>query len=151
MKEFDVLCRELEEMDGATYTALLAEKAARVLPALAAVSDSGVDGAAMLATFILGAVAADGKLSEEEYLLLSPMLHVFFGDAVDYETCKEAVKEFRPEARALKDGVDMLVDVLGQLSEDLKDDIVLVCLMICAIDGKVSQKEKRWIKQLVRE
>ena len=43
MKEFDVLCRELEEMDGATYTALLAEKAARVLPALAAVSDSGVD------------------------------------------------------------------------------------------------------------
>ena len=42
-----------------------------------------------------------------------------------------------------------MVDILGLLSDELKDDIVIICLMICAIDGKVSLKEKKWIKQLI--
>lgn len=151
MKEFNLLCREFEEMDGATYTALLAEKSAHVLPALAAVTADGMEGASAFAIFILGAIAADGKLSEEEYLLVSPLLKAFFGDAVDYDACKKAVKSMRAETEGLKEIADVMVDVLGLLSEELKDDIVLVCLMICAIDGKVSRKEKQWIKQLVRE
>ncbi len=151
MKEFDLLCREFEEMDGLTYTALLAEKSAHVLPALAAVTADGMEGASAFAIFILGAIAADGKLSEEEYALVSPLLKAFFGDAVDYDACKKAVKSMRAEREGLKEIADVMVDVLGLLSEDLKDDIVLVCLMICAIDGKVSHKEKQWIKQLVRE
>ena len=28
--------------------------------------------------------------------------------------------------------------------------IIIVCLMVCAIDGKISGKEKKWIKQLAR-
>lgn len=37
------------------------------------------------------------------------------------------------------------------LSEELKENIIIVCLLICAVDGKVSPKEKTWIKQLVKE
>ena len=28
--------------------------------------------------------------------------------------------------------------------------LLVVCLLVCAIDGKVSAKEKKWIKQLIR-
>ncbi len=45
--------------------------------------------------------------------------------------------------------MDRMVDVIGLVSPELKDDIVLVCLMVCAVDGKVSAKEKKWIKQLI--
>ena len=43
-----------------------------------------------------------------------------------------------------------MVDILGELDDELKDDIVIVCMMICAIDGKISLKEKNWIKQLIK-
>ncbi len=150
MKAFDELCREFEQLDAVSYTALLAEKSAKILPALRAVTGNGIDGTALFAAFVLGAVAADGKLSEEEYLLCYPLLHAFFGDDVNYDDCKDAAKHLRSESRAFKKSLDEIVDFLGLLSDDLKNEIVLVALMICAIDGKVSPKEKNWIKKLVR-
>ncbi len=150
MKEFDLLCKEFEQMDSETYAALLAEKAATLVPALTLVTEDGLGGIAVFSTFIFGAIAADGRLSEAEYSLVYPLLHAFFGDTVDYETCRLTVRALRPEGRELKKAVDEMADVLAELSENLKNDLILVCLMICAIDGKVSFKEKQWIKQLIR-
>ena len=42
-----------------------------------------------------------------------------------------------------------MVDLIGFADEDLKDEIVLLCLLVCAIDGEVSDEEKAWIKQLI--
>lgn len=150
MKEFDLLCKEFEAMDGETYTVLLAEKAATLVPALSLITADGLGGIAVFSTFIVGAIAADGRLSEEEYALIHPLLYAFFGDNVDYETCKQTVRAMRAETKELKKTVEEMVDILAELSDDLKDDLILVCLMICAIDGKVSLKEKQWIKQLIR-
>ncbi len=150
MREFDLLCKEFEEMDSETYAALLLEKSATLVPALSLISANGLSGIAIFSTFIFGAIAADGRLSEEEYTLVYPLLHAFFGDKIDYESCKKAVKSMRAESKDLKDTANEMVDVLGELSEDLKDDIILVCLMICSIDGKISLKEKQWIKKLIK-
>ncbi len=150
MKDFDLLCKEFEEMDGETYTALLAEKAATLVPALSLITQDGLGGLAVFSAFVFGAIAADGRLSEEEYTLISPLLHAFFGDAIDYEACKKEMRGLHAEAKELKKSVDDMADILGLLSDDLKNDLILVCLMICAIDGKVSFKEKQWIKQLIK-
>ncbi len=150
MKEFDQICKEFETLDVLTYSAVLAAKSAEILPALTAVTGTAEDGASVFALFILGSIAADGKLSEEEYLVLYPLLHTFFGDELNYDDCRKAALALRPESRELKKCVNDMVDLLGQLSDELKSDIILVCLMICAVDGKVSLKEKRWIKQLIK-
>ena len=42
-----------------------------------------------------------------------------------------------------------MVDLIGLFSEDIKADIIVVCMLICAIDGNISAKEKNWIKQLI--
>ena len=151
MKEFDLLCKEFEQMDVLTYSAYLAEKSMTVLPALQTVAENGIDGATIFFTFVMGAIAADGKLAEEEYAIISPLLQSFFGKTVTYEECKKAFKSYKREAKELTQMVDKMVDILGLLSEELKNDIVIICLMICAIDGKVSLKEKKWIKQLIAE
>ena len=150
MKEFQKLCKEFESLNVLEYGAILAAKSAKVLPALSAIAEDGEDGATIFATFVLGAIGADGRLSEEEYGLLYPLLHAFFGDAVNYEACKAAAKMLRPESRALKRALDDMVDVFGILSEDLKEDIVIICMLICAVDGKISLKERNWIKKLIR-
>jgi len=149
MKEFDLLCKEFEQMDLTSYTSYLAEKSLNVLPALEAIAEDGIDGAAIFFSFIMGAIVADGKLAEEEYLIMSPLLKAFFGKTVAYEECKKLFKNYKKETKELKIVVDHMVDVLGLLSDELKNDIVIICLMICAIDGKVSLKEKKWIKQLI--
>lgn len=137
-------------MDILSYVALLGIKSKRILPALIDITQDGETGVEIFASFIIGAIAADGRLSETEYELLSPLLHAFFGEELDYETCKKAFRKMAPEQRELKKSVDEMVDVLGLLSDDLKDDIITVCLLICAVDGKVSLRERNWIKQLIK-
>jgi hypothetical protein len=43
-----------------------------------------------------------------------------------------------------------MVNVLGMISLDLQAEVIGLCLMVCAVDGKISMKEKKWIKQLAR-
>ena len=45
-----------------------------------------------------------------------------------------------------------ILPALNEITEDeidAKEDIITVCLLICAIDGNISAKEKNWIKQLI--
>ena len=151
MNTFKQICKAFEEMDVVSYSVVLAEKAKDILPALHAITGDAVSGVGAFATFIMGAIAADGRLAEEEYAICEPALKLFFGDEVDYETCRKTVLQLSAATRELKKCVDDMVDILGELSDELKSDIILVCLMFCAVDGKVSAKEKRWIKQLIRE
>ena len=150
MREFDKLCKEIEDLDVLSYGAILAEKSVKVLPALSAACGGRLNGAEAFATFILGAIAADGKLSEEEYLICYPLLHAFFGDSVNYDDCRRAALLLKPESRELKKAVKDMLDVFGELSEDLKEDIIVICMLICAVDGKISLKEKSWIKKLLK-
>lgn len=150
MSDFNKLCKEFEEIDVLSYGAMLAAKSVKLIPALSAISEDGLSGLELYATFILGAVASDGKLSEEEYALLYPLLHTFFGDSIDYETARKSVKKLRRESKELLKLIDEMVDVIGQLSEDMKDDIIIVMLLITAIDGKISLREKNWIKKLIK-
>lgn len=151
MKEFNRLCKEFEEMDAGKYGVILDELASRIIPALAVITNDGLRGELIFARFLMGAVVSDGKLSENEYMFMEPTLRRFFGDSVDFEYVKTLIKENKTAGKELKNEVDCMVDTLGLLSEDLKNDIVTVCLMVCAVDGKVSMKEKRWIKQLINE
>lgn len=150
MKDFNNLCKEFEEMDVLSYSVILGKKSLKVIPALSAITDDGLDGVTIFATFVMGAIAADGRLSEEEYILLYPVLYAFFGDSVNYEDCKKAARYLRFESRELKKAVKEMIDVFGQLSDELKEDIIIICMMICAIDGKISLKEKNWIKKLLK-
>lgn len=150
MNDFNRLCKICEELDPVEYGAIIAGKALKIIPALNEITDDPDRTNAMLAAFMLASICADGKLDENEYVLMLPMLHAFFGNGFDFETAKALVKEFRPEGKELKEIVDFIVDILGEVSEELKDDIITVCLLICAVDGKITRKEKNYIKQLIR-
>ncbi len=150
MRDFNSLCKEFEELDVLSYGAILSEKAQSVIPALSAVTGNGLDGISVFLTFVMGAVAADGRLSEEEYLLCYPLLHAFFGDEVNFDDSKKALKRLQPESRELKKALDDMVDIFGLVSDALKEDLIVICMLICSVDGKISFKEKNWIKKLIK-
>ena len=149
MSDFDTLCKKLEQMDSATFADIFAEKSVDVISALTALTADGKDGVTAYLQFILASVAADGVLSKPEYTLLKPLFDRMADKDTTYDEAVEIFKGLgldKPDA--YKDIVDTMVDIIGLVDEDMKDDIVLLCLLVCAIDGEVTKKEKDWIRQL---
>ena len=107
-------------------------------------------GDALFAAFIIASVYADGTLDEAEYALLLPGLIETFGNDFGFEDVKAVIENSKKEGRQLTEFTDALCDYFGLLSEELKDDLVLLSLLVCAVDGKVSKKEKRYLRQLIR-
>ncbi len=151
MFEFNKLCKAVEELDPAVYNQVITEKSAAIIAALSAITESGKDGVTIYFSFILTSIAADGKLDESEYQMLRPMLEKAMGREITYEDAKKTfVEAGLDKPKEYKKVVDQMVDMLGMVSMDLKRDIIIVCMLVCAVDGKISSKEKRWIKQLIR-
>lgn len=143
------MCREAEDIDFETRCAILKCKSQEILPLLSEKSEDGESGADILSTFLFSAMAADGRLSSEEYDLLYPLLSSFLGEKINYTDAKKAVGAMRKENREMKKISEDMVGVLAEFSENLRREIVLVIMMICAADGKISLSEKLWIKKLL--
>ena len=71
-------------------------------------------------------------------------------DDINYEDAKRAFSSLSKEHKELKNMVDDMVDLIGCFSDEMKADIILVAMLICAVDGKISQREKNWIKKLIK-
>ena len=149
MTEFDELCKEAEEIDFETRCAILRGKSEELLSVLSGRSEDGESGADILSTFLFSAMAADGRLSKEEYEILHPLLYSFLGDSINYDDARKAVSAMRKEGWEMKKVSEDMIEVLSEFSEDLRQEIVLVIMMICAADGKISLSERQWIKRLL--
>ena len=150
MGSFNILCEVLERLDDDTYNDLMTEKSMRVIPSLVDITADGLDGVAIYTDFVLCSVAADGKLTEEEYLLIKPILDLTLEMDTGYG---DAQKFFYDNGLGKPDGykksMDAIVDLLGLISPDLKDDIILVCMLVCAVDGELTKEERAWIQTLI--
>ncbi len=149
--DYEELYNKVIEMSMEERKEFLEKNSKIIIPQLNMITKNQISGTSILATFMIGSVVADGKIEEEEYELLYPHLKNFFGEDFDYNTCKEAAKKYRKEREHIKTYVDDLIDILGEISEGLKTDIIFVCMIICAIDGKVSLRERLWIKKLIKK
>ena len=128
---------------------MLTEKSVSILAKLSALDIDGIDPVETLASFIIGSVVADGKLHEKEYLLIYPALVKVFGSDFDYESIK---KEFEADKDGRKDIAGYTTDllrVLGTVDETLYEDVIILCLCVVTIDGKVSLREKNYVKRLI--
>lgn len=150
MSSFNDLCKVMETLDPALFNQIMVEKTVDILKGLSGVTEDGVDAITIYLDFVLCAVAADGKLTEEEFVLVKPIMDLVAGSDVSYENAKAIFKAAGlDKPKEYKAAMDKTVDLLGIISPELKDDIILVCMLICSVDGKISFREKRWIKKLI--
>jgi|GEM_PF-515970 len=152
-KALDSLIARYEKLDPLTSRIILKDKASTLIPALSAILEEEGSGLRFFALFILVTIAADGKLTEGEYSALLPSLKAFFGekDAPSYEDCLENLKLLKTEEKEAKKELDDFVDQVGAFSPAMKEDLVVVALLICAVDGQVSAREKAWIRRLIED
>ena len=149
MFEFNKVMKDYENLNAIERGLMLTEKSVSILAKLSALDIDGIDPVETLASFIIGSVVADGKLHEKEYLLIYPALVKVFGSDFDYESIK---KEFEADKDGRKDIAGYTTDllrVLGTVDETLYEDVIILCLCVVTIDGKVSLREKNYVKRLI--
>ena len=91
MKDFNSLCKEFEQMNPLTYQEYILKKSAEIVPILSATAENGVAGTVIFFSFVLGAIAADGKLSEEEYNEISDNCRKTAMKTTSYEACVKKI------------------------------------------------------------
>ena len=149
MFEFTKLCNAFEKMSALERGAVIAEKSVKVIAKLKLLDVPGVDPVETLATFIVGAVAADGKLDEREYLLIYPSLVRAFGEDFDFATVKAEFESDKQTHKEIRDYTRDLLTVLSLVDEGLREDVVALCLAVVTVDGRISFKERKYIKKLI--
>lgn len=149
MFEFNKVMKDYEKLNAIERGLMLTEKSVSILAKLSALDIDGLDPVETLASFIIGSVVADGKLHEKEYLLIYPALVKVFGTDFDYESIK---KEFEADKDGRNDIAKYTTDLLRILEmadETLYEDVIILCLCVVTIDGKVSLREKNYVKRLI--
>ena len=149
MFEFEKIMKDYEKLTTVERGLILTEKSVGILAKLAALDIEELNPVDTLAAFIIGSVAADGKLHEKEYLLINPALVKTFGQDFDFETIKKGFESDKDTRREIAEYTKDLIRILELVDDELFEDIIILCLCVVTIDGKVSLREKRYIKQLI--
>lgn len=147
MFDFQQLCDTYDALSPFEKRRLLSGTSAPVLAALHALRIPGLDAVSALAGFLIGSVAPDGRLNELKYLLIYPSLVRIFGDRYDFAPVKARFR--RADSRdAVTEYTRQMLTIFDRLEDGLQNDIVLLCLCIAGINGRISRDEKRYIRQL---
>lgn len=92
--------------------------------------------AEIFVSFVAMCLASDGRLSYDEYELLSNKLIPGF-DGFSYEDCANLVQYY------LNNDVNVIDEVIAKSTDNVKEAIARLCVAIAAIDGTITVDEKQ--------
>lgn len=151
MFEFFKLCNEYEKLSALQRGAILTEKSVKILARMRLTgADENIDPVETLACFILASITADGKVNEQEYILMYPALVKVFGSDFDFASVKKAVAENSALKKSATDYAKVLAAELTKTDEQFIDDVIGLCLCVISVDGKISLRERNYIKRLMK-
>ena len=149
MFEFKKLCNTLEELNPVERGVILAEKSVSVIKGLSGLNIP-LDPVKTLVTFIIGSVVSDNSINEKDYLYIYPSLVKAFGNDFDFISAKQAIGLAKDIKKAITKYTKEMISIINVCDEELATDIISLCLLITSVDGKISLKEKRYIRQLCK-
>ena len=149
MFEFKKLCNTLEELNPIERSVILAEKSVSVIKGLSGLNIP-LDPVKTLVTFIIGSVVSDNSINEKDYLYIYPSLVKAFGNDFDFISAKQAIGLAKDIKKEITKYTKEMISIISVCDEALAADIISLCLLITSVDGKISLKEKRYIRQLCK-
>ncbi len=102
-----------------------------------------------IAAYIVGSTVSDGGICEKDYLFIFPSLIKALGNECDIAEIKRAYKVSSDVQEEVESNLGAMHDIFRAAGEELKSDIVCLCLLIMAENGKLSPKERHYIERLV--
>ena len=110
----------------------------KITPVFNKIADDG-NGAKYVLPIICCSLAVDGKFTKLEYKFITDLI----GD-VDYDTVLAVVQQnYSENAQQYAD------NVLDACGDDLKLELLTLCLCLTAVDETISREEAAFIKRLI--
>lgn len=148
MFAFQKACDTFEKLSAVERRQLLEEKSQAVFHALQRRSVSESEAKEILAGFMIGSVMIDGTFSELEYLLIYPCLVKTFGHDFNFREIKERFRHSGDGGQTVAEYTRKMLRILRASDETLRQDILVLCMCATSIDGKITLREKRYIRYL---
>ena len=145
MKDLKTLYKTVEKMPKAELFIKIQESSLEIIPTLQAISGEDKDSVMLYCLFLHTVLALDGRLADEEYASVAPLCKAMFGETFNYEACKAQVRKFSDN----KEIQDQMIMLIRGLPEEIAYEMLFVVIAICAIDGKVSKRERDFIEKIV--
>ena len=150
MFDFVKLCKEYEKLSPVEKGAMLTEKAVKTFARLSHMNIEGLDPKETIAAFVIGSIVSDGVIDEREYLFMYPSLVRAFGDDFDFASIKQSFESDKEGRKLVGKYTEEMMKIIAAADDDLRADIISLCLLIATVDGKISLKERRYITKLIR-
>lgn len=150
MKTVDMLIAEYNALSKADKEDALGKYTIKALTSCVMYSDDPEEATLALGVLTYAAILADDRIADEELMLLYRGLQVSLGGEVDWDECQMIA------ANTLNNKEDFIVgaeefaqNYLSMWKENDKEDVIMLCIVLCAIDGVISDKGKVWLNELV--
>ncbi len=147
MFEFKKVCNDLDKLNPLERGVMIVEKSVSVIGGLNRL-DLTFDPVETLVIFIMGSVVADGAFNEKDYLYIYPSLVKAFGKNFDFKSAKQSLQMAKDIKKEISKYTKELLSVIAVCDENLATEIIELCLLVTSVDGKISLREKRYIRQL---
>lgn len=149
MFRFNKLCKKCEKLNPVQRNTLIVEKSTKILNVFRKMSTtSEISATNALAAFIVGSAISDGIILEKEYKVMYPALVKAFGSDYDFEAIKMAFLDDVSGIIQLKEYTANLTKIIRTADIRLEYDVLTLCVLIVSANGKVTRRERRYLKQL---
>ncbi len=139
---------KLAELSRDEILVFMSETSLRALPKLVEAADDPEYAVALLGVFVIDAMLADGFIAEEEYRIFAESYSMFFGHEPSRSECEHALKTASSDFHEVIGGMR---NIMFALDDATREDIVKVCMCIFAVDGKIDEREKKWLFEILGE
>ncbi len=140
MLEMEKLFKEYEKLSYDDRREMLTELAQDIIP----VVELMTKGREKFELLVLAACSADGKLGVEEYALVRDAT----GQDFSFDSLARTLGDI--DSKNLQKEADEAVDSFGEISQEIKSEMVSFCLCLCSADNRFTLKEKSFIKKLLK-
>lgn len=150
MKNVDTLIAEYNALSEAEKAVALGTYTMKAVTSCVMYEDNPEEATLALGVLTYAAILADDRISDEELILLHRGLQLSLNDNVDWDECQMIAANTLHNKEGFRAGAkEFAQNYLSMWKDNDKEDVIMLCIALCAIDGVISEKEKVWLNELV--
>ena len=150
MKTVDMLIAEYNAFSEADKAVALGKYTMKAITSCVMYEDNPEEATLALGILTYAAILADDRISDEELMLMYRGMQVSLNGEVDWDECQMIAANILNNKADFRAGAEKFAgNYLSMWKDNDKEDVIMLCIALCAIDGVISEKEKIWLDELV--
>lgn len=151
MSDYDKIFEKVNSMPPEERSSHFCEESLGVLNSLNHFTIDMNESCSIFMNYMFVCAAIDGKFHVKEFELLKPLINMVVGKESTYDIAAKMYREIISADNGGKKAVREMIELLDEVKSELSSNMIELAYILCASDGRVCFREKKFIKQLIRQ